>query len=159
MKKGEMISVSKGSLLFVKWKDKRDVSLLTNIHDASTIVKKRRSKSGVGGYEETVKPTAIEEYNKYMSGVDRLDQFLSYYNFNHRTNKWWQKAFFCLLDIAIYNSFVLYSKSKQDHRKLSQFRCPGFPFCLDGTSSGKCLSTRRAEGEVTTTGPDCVLED
>ncbi len=96
----------KRSLLFVKWKDKREVSLLTNIHDAFTIVKKRRSKSGVGGYEETVKPTAIEEYNKYMSGVDRLDQILSYYSFNRRTNKWWRKGFFCLLDIGIYNSFV-----------------------------------------------------
>ncbi len=58
MKKGEMIKKKKGSLLFVKWKDKREVSLLTNIHDASTVVKKRRSKSGVGGYEETVKPAA-----------------------------------------------------------------------------------------------------
>ncbi len=124
MKKGEMISVRKRYLLFVKWKDNREVSLLTNIHDASIIVKKRRSKSGVGGYEETVKPTTIEQYNKYMSGVDGRDQFLSYYNFNCRTNKLWRKAFFCLLDIAIYNSFVLYSKSKLDHRKLSflQFR-------------------------------------
>ncbi len=33
-------------------------SLLTNIHDNSTIVKRRRSKSGVGDHEETVKPTA-----------------------------------------------------------------------------------------------------
>ncbi len=39
MKKGEMISVRKRSLLFVKWKDKREVSLLTNIHDASQNVK------------------------------------------------------------------------------------------------------------------------
>ncbi len=53
-----------------------------------------------------LKPTAIEEYNKCISGVDRLDQFLSYYNFNRRTNKWWRKAFFCLLDNGIYNSFV-----------------------------------------------------
>ncbi len=119
MKKGEIISVRKQSVLFLKWKDKGEVSLMTNIHDDSTIVKKRRSKSGVGGYEETVKPTAIEEYNKYMSGVDRLDQFLLYYNFNRRSNKWWRNAFFCLLDIAIYNSFVLYSKSKQDNHKLS----------------------------------------
>ncbi len=53
MKKGEVISVRKRSLLFVKWKDKREVSLLINIHDAFTIVNKRMSKSGVGGYEET----------------------------------------------------------------------------------------------------------
>ncbi len=118
MKKGDIIHVKKKSLLFLKWKDKREVSLLTNIHDNSTIVKRRRSKSGVGGHEETVKPTAIEEYNKYMSGVDKLDQMLSYYNFNRRTNKWWRKAFFCLLDIAIYNSFVLYTQSEQEGRKL-----------------------------------------
>ncbi len=42
-------------------------SCSSSIHDASTIVKKRRSNSGVGDYEETVKPTAIKEYNKYMS--------------------------------------------------------------------------------------------
>ncbi len=53
-----------------------------------------------------------------MFGVDKLDQMLSYYNFNRRTNKWWRKAFFCLLDIAIYNYFVLYTQSEQEGRKL-----------------------------------------
>jgi len=50
-------------------------------------MKRRRSKSRVGGYKEVVKPKAIEEYNKYVSNVDRLDQHLSYYNFNRRTKK------------------------------------------------------------------------
>ncbi len=66
MKNGEIISVRKQSVLFFKWKDKREVSLMTNIHDDSTIVKKRRSKSGVGGYEETVKPTAIRMQQVYV---------------------------------------------------------------------------------------------
>ena len=107
------------------------------------------------------KPTAIEEYNKYMSGVDRLDQFLSYYNFNRRTNKWWRKAFFCLLDVAIYNSFVLYSKSKQDHRKLSflQFRTQlARELVMD--SSSECSipqSSSTQSGPIVVTSPSARL--
>ncbi len=40
------------------------------------------------------KPQAVVEYNKYMSGVDRADQLLSYYGFGHRTVRWWRRAFF-----------------------------------------------------------------
>ena len=63
------------------------------------------------------------EYNKYMGGVDRADQFLSYYI--HRTVKWWRRAFFFLLDMAVVNSYVLYtfnnsnSKARLSHE---QFR-------------------------------------
>ncbi len=65
MKKGDIVNVKKKSLLFLKWKDKSEVSQLTNVHDNSTIVKRRRSKSGVGGHE-TVKPTAIEEQQVHV---------------------------------------------------------------------------------------------
>ncbi len=108
-----MISVRKRSLLFVKWKDKREVSLLTNIHDASTIVKKRRSKSGVGGYEETVKSTAIEEYNKYMSGVDRLDQFChTTISIVGLTSGGEKLSFVCLILAYIIPLFCILSRNK-----------------------------------------------
>lgn len=41
----------------------------------------------------------------------------------------------------------------------TQFICPGLPFCLQGTLSGKCLSVKRADGEVATTGTAGVIED
>ena len=56
--------------MFLKWKDKTEVTLLTSLHDDAIIMKHRRTSSVVGGYEEIVKPQAIEEYNKYMGGVD-----------------------------------------------------------------------------------------
>ena len=73
------------NFLFLKWKDKREVTLLTSLHDDTTIMKRWRTSSVVGVYEEIVKPQAIERYNKYMAGVDKLEQYLSYYNFNRCT--------------------------------------------------------------------------
>ena len=124
LKKGDIISEKKENLMFLKWKDKREVTLLTTLHDDATIMKRRRTSSVVGGYEEIVKPQAIEQYNKYMGGVDKLDQYLSYYNFNRRTKKWWRKAFLSLLDISITNAYILYSHSVQEGRKMTliQFR-------------------------------------
>ena len=51
-----------------------------------------------------------------MGGVDKADQFLSYYGYNHRTLKWWKRGFFHLLDVAMVNAYILYTLSTQDHR-------------------------------------------
>ena len=60
------------------------------------------------------KPTAIEEYNKYMSGVDRLDQFLSYYSFNRRgrTSGGEKLSFVCLMLPYTIPLFCIQSRNK-----------------------------------------------
>ena len=77
-----------------------------------------RSRQAVGGREVVEKPEAITEYKKYMGGVDRGDQFLSYYGFPHHTIKWWKREFFLLFDAAIMYSYIMYS-TKQSGQKLS----------------------------------------
>ena len=56
--------------------------------------------------------------------MDKADQLLSYYPFSHRTVKWWKRAFFHLLDVALVNSYIMYTESTQIGRKLTyeQFR-------------------------------------
>ena len=99
--------------------------MLTTIHKDDVVAVERRSQQSDTGRELVQKPKAIVEYNKYMGGVDRADQFLSYYRFSHRTVKWWRRAFFFLLDMAVVNSYVLYtfnnpnSKARLNHE---QFR-------------------------------------
>jgi hypothetical protein len=39
----------------------------------------RRKKGGRGVMEKVMKPAAVVEYNKFMNGVDRIDQQISYY--------------------------------------------------------------------------------
>ena len=56
-----------------KWKDKRDMLTISNKHKAEFVrVTNRRGK-------EKMKPNILAEYNLGMSGIDRSDQMLSYY--------------------------------------------------------------------------------
>jgi hypothetical protein len=47
-----------------------------------------------GGRKEKQKPVCIQNYNDHMAGVDKGDQMMSYYAFEHKTMKWWEKLFF-----------------------------------------------------------------
>lgn len=112
------------NILLVQWHDKRVVSLLTTIHDNTTVDVERRSRLAEGGRETVEKPLAVVEYNKYMGGVDRADQLLCYYGFGHRTVRWWRRAFFFLLDMAVVNSYILHSSRRTEGRRYTheQFR-------------------------------------
>ena len=97
------------SMMALKWMDKRPVSMLTTIHNDSMTTKVRRTHRVQGGLEEIRKPVVVEQYNQFMGGVDRSDQLLSYYGFAHRTVKWWRRAVFHLLDMAVVNAYVLHT--------------------------------------------------
>ena len=57
-----------------------------------------------------LKPVVINDYNQHMLGVDKLDQFASYYSFLHKSVKWWRKIFFWMLEVAVINSYIIYKK-------------------------------------------------
>ena len=62
----------------------------------------------VRGRDDTVKkPVVIENYNKYMSGVDLHDQFNKYYEHSRKSVKWWKKVFFWLLEASVTNAYIL----------------------------------------------------
>ena len=100
----------------IKWMDKRPVIVLTTIHNDDVASVERRCRKAPGGREEVEKPVAIFQY-KYMGGVDMADQLLSYYSFAHRTVKWWRRAFFYLIDMAVVNSYVLYTMKNKNRRQ------------------------------------------
>ena len=125
VRKGETKAIQvDNSMLAIKWMDKRAVTALTTIHEDTAVAVERRSRRAPGGRETVMKPQAIVEYNRYMGGVDHADQLLSYYGFGHRTVKWCRRAFFLLLDMAVVNSYILYTLQNPDKRRLSheQFR-------------------------------------
>ena len=125
LEKGErrLVPVDEG-MNVVQWHDKRVVSVLSTIHDDTPVAVERRSRRAPGGRETVEKPRAVVEYNKYMGGVDRGDQLLTYYGYPHRTRKWWKRAFFFLFDAAVVNSYTLYRQQQQQGGRMTheQFR-------------------------------------
>ena len=51
----------------------------------------------------------IDDYNLHMGGVDKSYQLVLYYGYSHRSQKWWKRVFFHLLDLAIVNASILYN--------------------------------------------------
>ena len=71
LKKGESHFSRDDSMLYMKWKDKRDVLMLSTFHDDTFIEKRRRTRHAADGVEVIQKPKVVEEYNLHMGGVDK----------------------------------------------------------------------------------------
>ena len=76
----------KDNLTFCAWQDTKVVMVLSNHHDPTATGKVQRRKGGDRQTEITV-PSCLADYQKYMKGVDLLDQMVGYYMFNHRSKK------------------------------------------------------------------------
>ncbi|XP_035225123.1 piggyBac transposable element-derived protein 4-like [Stegodyphus dumicola] len=115
LKKGEIMAFQKGKICVLKWQDKKPISFLSTYHgtDFETLSKNDKLIR---------KPTAIIDYNKKMGGVDKADQCLAYYPvIRNQQRKYYKKIFRHLLDQAVWNAFVIYTKCGGLNRHL-EFR-------------------------------------
>ena len=103
LRKGQIINRRKGDMLALKWKDKRDVFLLTTADRAEMVETGQNRHAQAGGDHETLKPAGVVRYNLGKVGVDRADQMASYYPMHRKTVKWWKKVFFGLFTMALIN--------------------------------------------------------
>ncbi|GFN86475.1 PiggyBac transposase uribo2 [Plakobranchus ocellatus] len=73
-------------------------------HDAGMETKTIKGK-------QKTKPVLIFYYNKYMGGVDLSDKKIYHYAAERSTRRYWKKIFHNLIDIAILDSWILFSLS------------------------------------------------
>ena len=81
LRKGAVTSSVDDSILTLKWKDKRDVLMLSTYHNSSMVTKTRRSRGAVGGVEDIQKPQVVEYYNQNMGGVDKSKLVTNHFTF------------------------------------------------------------------------------
>jgi hypothetical protein len=84
LKKGESAFRRKGDVMVQVWKDKRLVQMISRNHDATIVNTGRKDRKT---NMEIKKPYAVVHYNKFKKGVDRADQYLSYYSILRKTVK------------------------------------------------------------------------
>ena len=63
--------------------------MISTIHDATVVSTGRKDRKT---NMEIKKPYAVVQYNKFIKGVDRADQYLSYYSILRRTLKSSEKS-------------------------------------------------------------------
>lgn len=98
-------------LQIFKTNKKSDVRMISSIQNANLIDtwKNRKTRNAI------LKPKCIMDYNNFMKGVNRADQFLSYYPIYYgKTIKWTKKVALYLINCALFNSFKVYEEINQD---------------------------------------------
>jgi len=115
--RGSVVSRYSGRLLALKWKDKKDVSMLSTFHNDAvcTTVSKRGSQQQ--------KPQVIADYNNHMGAVDQSDQMLVAYPSERKRHRvWYKKLFRHLVNQSVLNAYVLFSKDNPGRMTHLQFR-------------------------------------
>ncbi|KAK3785167.1 hypothetical protein RRG08_021965 [Elysia crispata] len=60
-------------------------------------------------------PHPLIDYNRFMGGVDKLDQQQSYYPVGQPGKKWWRYLVWHLISASIYNAFITWKYSPHNY--------------------------------------------
>ena len=99
---GEYRSKMVNTVEAVVWKDKKNVAFLNNIYGQSETQVNRKQCNG-----SVTSPVCAAGYNTYMGGVDLADQKRKAYTCSRKSEKWWFRLFWFLLDIAIVKAHII----------------------------------------------------
>lgn len=112
LQKGEAERRSSDGILALKWMDKKQVHVLTTLHDDLNFQEtgKFMRMTQKRPYQAILKPQAIVDYNNGMLAVDRHDQVLSYNPIMRRYLKGYRKIFFYMFDMCLFNAYVVFCK-------------------------------------------------
>uniref|UniRef100_A0A668SDX1 PiggyBac transposable element-derived protein domain-containing protein n=1 Tax=Oreochromis aureus TaxID=47969 RepID=A0A668SDX1_OREAU len=127
--RGSIRWIRDGDLLFVKWMDTREVSILSNIHTVytgDTVLRWQKGEDGERRRVPVPRPAAVADYNRYMGGVDTSDQMLGTHSVHRKTRRWHITVFQHFLDIAVTNSYIIHKElcatQQQKHQSRQEFQ-------------------------------------
>ena len=100
----------------MKWKDKRDVLLISTQHTTETVDVQRYT--GI-----IKKPKATMEYNEAKSSIDQSDQMSSYNSPLRKSLKWYRKlAVEFILGTTVVNSHIVYNQLANKRISITELR-------------------------------------
>ena len=115
--------------LVLQWVENKVVSIITTVGNADEQGQVTRRVRTDGEWRERLvkQPKIFQTYNMKMNAVDRSDQILSAFSTPWKCVRWWKTLFFCLIDIAVVNSFILFQAHRAEHIEIE--RPAGYSQC------------------------------
>ena len=98
-------------VVYTCWHDTRPVCVMSTAFPGhgDNMVTRKKTNRDTGSFDtfEIPRPLMVENYNAYMGGVDKSDQFLAYHNVPRKTLRYWKTLFYHMIDIAAVNTISL----------------------------------------------------
>lgn len=95
--------INSDGIRVVKYKDQRDVYMISTFHGVDTEETGRSNRRG----EAIFKPTVTMDYNRVKGGIVLSDQMIVYYSPARKSVKWFRKVLMECIRMAVVNSWVL----------------------------------------------------
>ncbi|KAL4104076.1 hypothetical protein QTP88_019389 [Uroleucon formosanum] len=121
IKKGEIFGLENNSgIVISKFKDKRDIYLLSTRHLLGTSITEKKTRN----HEDIIKPDVILFYNAGKAGIDLSDQLASYCTPMRKSIRWYHKvATEIILNTFVVNAQIMYNQHNfQKKLSIRQFR-------------------------------------
>ncbi|KAJ8912470.1 hypothetical protein NQ315_014570 [Exocentrus adspersus] len=100
----------------MKWRDKRDVLMISTKHTTETVDIERRTCT-------IKKPKAIIDYNESKSSIDISDQMASYHTALRRSLRWYKKlAIEFIFGTTLVNAHTVYNKLADKKLSITKYR-------------------------------------
>jgi len=117
LKRGDVRVRTRGGLTALVWKERREVYMLTNMDPP------RAEGNFCDNSNCPVKLHNVEWYKKHKGYINNSDRMANSYSMSQRTFKWTTKLFFHLLDLTVFNSWILLFScgAKYTHQDLGSF--------------------------------------
>lgn len=118
LNRGQVVGLkNKKNVVVLKWKDKRDVLMLTTKHGSEM------KEIDVRGGRKKSKPEAVIDYNSAKAFIDYGDQMAAYSCSLRRSIKWYRKIIFDLiLSTAVVNSLFVFKSVRRKNIKITEFK-------------------------------------
>ena len=141
--KGEHSFRRNGNLLAVRFNDKKEIYFLSSIHKANVINTGKRNRQG----NPIRELQCINDYNRFMGGVDKNDEMLATYSSVRKSMTWTKKVVFHFIEEAVLNAFVL-NKKHNNRKRLLKFKLEAITFLLasGGSDVAAPIATDRLSG-------------
>jgi len=115
---GQTESQHTTTMLATRWKDRRDVYMLTTQFENKMITIGKKDHHG----NQVNKPLSVLKYNENMGAIDKTDMLLSSIECVRKTIKWYKKLFFHLIDLSLLNAYSSYKTVTGKHLPLASYQ-------------------------------------
>ena len=102
--KGKFSFRTEKNKLIIHFQVKKEICFMSTIHEVKSVNTRKRKRDG----NDIVKPIIANDYNKYMSGVERNDAMLGNYSSVRKKLMWTSMVACHFMEESLLNSFFLY---------------------------------------------------
>lgn len=96
----------------VRWYDSKAITLVSSHLSFDPIDSCRRFNASQKQFETVPRPYIVQQYNKFMGGVDLMDMLLELYRIDIRSVKWYFRIILWCLSVAVVNSWLIHRRHK-----------------------------------------------